>query len=223
MHRRPLATVPLIGLIALSLTLPAAAPLAAQGPTLQVEQAECVPNNDNGLVLATIRPEVGGVEPRLYFRWVDHGDFYYVVMEAAGGGSYWVTPPKPTDDNEKIEYYLALVDPQGSVEARSELVESPVSNDCPVVLDEVQRGFAENLTVGETVEEQMDDDVMGFLCDGIISRIGWNGVPRADNICRRCIVAWWEKPEVVVPAAVLLGGGIIVGGGDGGEVSPSRP
>ncbi len=221
MYRPSLATLLLAGLIAGSVTLSLAAPAGAQGPSLQVEQAPCVPNNDNGLIRATIQPEVGGAEPRLYFRWVEHGEFYYVIMEAAGNGGYWVTPPKPTDDNEKIEYYLALVDPQGSVLARSELLDSPVTNDCPVVLDDVQRGFAENLTVGETVEEQVDDDVTGFLCDGIVSRIGSNGVPRADSICRRCIIAWWEKPEVVVPAAVVLGGGVILGGG--GEVSPSRP
>ena len=211
------ATVLCLGAALLAVPVEAQQP---QAPTVEVVTAECVPNNDNGLIEGSVEPEVGGAETRLYFRWDEHGDFYYVVMEAAGGGEYWATPPKPTDENERIEYYLAVVGPDETVVGRSETVKTPVTEDCPVVLSEVERGYAENLVVGETVEEQVGDDVLGFLCDGIISRIGADGVLRADGICRRCIVAWWDKPRTVVPAAVLLGGGTIIGSR---EASPSRP
>ena len=190
------------------------------GPVIQLDEVRCVPRNDNGLVRATLRPEVGGAEVRLYFRWDDHGEFYYVIMDAAGAGRYWATPPKPTDANHQVEYYVAVVTPEGSVLGRSEPQVAPVTGDCDVALDPVERGMAENLVVGETVVEQQGQQVLGFMCDGIISRIGPDGVLRADGICRRCIVAWFDKPEALVPAAVLLGGGTVL---TDVEASPSRP
>lgn len=191
-----------------------------QGPVIQLDEVQCVPRNDNGLVRATLRPEVGGADVRLYFRWDDHGEFYYVIMDAAGAGRYWATPPKPTDENHQVEYYVAVVTPEGSVLGRSEPQVAPVTGDCDVALDPAERGMAENLVVGETVVEQQGQQVLGFLCDGIISRIGPTGVLRADGICRRCIVAWFDKPEALVPAAVLLGGGTVL---TDVEVSPTRP
>lgn len=213
--------------LAVSLTVPAAVRAQgasqgqAQGPVrVTAEEAPCVPNNDNGLIRATVQAPPGGTQTRLYFRWDGHGDFYYVVMEALPDGTWWATPPKPTDENKQIEYFVAVVAPDETVAGRSETILTPVTSDCPVVLDDLQRGYAENLIVGETTEDQMGDEVMGFLCDGIISRIGSNGVLRADSICRRCIVAWWDKPEAIVPAAVLLGGGVTI---SDIEASPSRP
>lgn len=206
----------LLSILALVVIMPGA--LLAQAPTITVEEVECIPNNDNGVVRGTVEPEVGGAQVRLYFRWDDHGPFYYVVMEAAGGGSYWATPPKPVDENHQVEYYVAVVDPEGSVIGQSEPTVTPVTNDCDAELSQKERGMAENLVVGETEDEQMGEQVYGFLCDGIISRIGPDGVLRADSICRRCIVAWWDKPEALVPAAVLLGGTTTIL-----EASPSRP
>lgn len=206
----------LLSILALVVVTPGA--LSAQAPTITVEEVECIPNNDNGVVRGTVEPEVGGAQVRLYFRWDDHGPFYYVVMEAAGGGSYWVTPPKPIDENHQVEYYMAVVDPEGSVIGQNEPTVTPVSNDCDAELSPKERGMAENLVVGETEDEQVGEQVYGFLCDGIISRIGPDGILRADSICRRCIVAWWDKPEALVPAAVLLGGTTTLV-----EASPSRP
>jgi hypothetical protein len=202
--------------------LAVAAPASAQPPAIQIEDVDCLPNNDNGVIHATVRPEIGGAEVRLYFRWDDHGPFYYVAMAAAGGGRYWATPPKPIDENHQVEGYVATVSPAGEVIGfPSERVLVPVTNDCDVLLDEHERGMAENLAVGETEDEQDDEMVRGFLCDGIISRIDPEGVLRADSICRRCIVVWWNKPEALLPAAVLLGGGTTVDPPI--EASPSRP
>lgn len=193
---------------------------ATRPPTggIQVEDIDCIPNNDNGVVSAVVPTVPSGAEVRLYFRWDDHGPFYWVAMEAASAQRWWATPPKPTDENHQVEYYVATVDPAGEVVAQSEPLVTPVTEDCDLELTRKERGMAENLAVGETVEEQMGDDVRGFLCDGIISRIGADGILRADSICRRCIVAWWDRREALLPAAALLGGmtGII-------EASPSRP
>ncbi len=228
MNRVPVVYPLLAGLALIAASF--AAPLRAQEPSIQPEQVKCVPNRANGLITATVQPEIGGAEVRLYFRWDGHGDFYYVVMEASGGGTYWVTPPKPTDENRRIEYYVAVVEPkepEGPDEAEGQVVgnpsphlTAPVEEDCDVDLDEKELGMADNLIVGETKDEQRGNPVLGFLCDGIISRIGRDGILRADEICRRCIVAWWDRPRALVPAAVLLGGGTTV---TRTEASPSRP
>lgn len=221
MHRSPRALL-LSSIVAGILAAPAAA--FAQGPGLQVDELDCYPNNDNGVLHATVRPEVGGAEVRLYFRWDEHGPFYYVLMEAEGAGRYWVTPPKPIDENDQIEVYVAQVDAAGEVVGGpSEPLLIPVTEDCDPSLDEHENGMAENLVVGETSEEQFGEMVTGFLCDGIISRIGHDGVLRADSICRRCIVAWWDKPEALLPAAILLGGGSRREPPTPTEASPSRP
>lgn len=221
--RRPAALSAAVLAAALTVAAPgfAQAPDRAPGPDpfVMIQDVECIPNNDNGVVRATVEPEVGGADARLYFRWDDHGPFYYVLMEAAGDGLYWATPPKPIDENHQVEVYVALVDPDGELlGSPSEPMIIPVTEDCDVELTPHERGMAQNLVVGETDEEQVGEDVWGFLCDGIISRIGPDGVLRADGICRRCIVAWWDKPDGLLPAAVLLGGGTVIV-----EASPSRP
>lgn len=193
---------------------------SAQGPSIKVEQAPCLPKTENGLVRARIANEVGGTEPRLYFRWDEHGAYYFVAMEAAGAGNYWAVPPKPIEENQSVEYYVDVVDGMGKSVARSTTVTSPVKDDCAVTLDARQAGVAENLVVGETAPPQIGERVMGFLCDGIISRIGPDGVIRADQICRRCIVAWWENREVIAPSAGLVTTGILI---DKRDPSPARP
>ncbi|HUP43346.1 MAG TPA: hypothetical protein VM599_09060 [Thermoanaerobaculia bacterium] len=193
-------------LLLLVIGLSAAAPGAAQTPAIQIEEVDCLPNLNNGVIRATVQPEIAGAEVRLYFRWDDHGPYYFEAMVAAGGGTYWATPPKPIDANHQVDAYVAVVDPAGEVVGSpSERVLVPVTDDCDVVLSEHERGMAENLVVGEIEEEQHGEEVLGFLCDGIISRISHDGVLRADSICRRCIFAWWDKPEALLPAALLLG------------------
>lgn len=215
MNRLVPALLPL-SILVLAVLLPG--PARAQAPSFEVEPVDCIPNNDNGVIRATVQPEIGGTEVRLYFRWDDHGPYYYVVMEAEGAGRYWATTAKPVDENHQVEHYVAVVDPLGETLGQSEPVVTPVTNDCDLALSPKERGMAENLVVGETEEEQRADMVYGFLCDGIISRIGPDGVLRADSICRRCIVAWWDRPDGLVPAAILLGGTTTLI-----EASPSRP
>lgn len=201
-------------------TILVASAAAAQGPSIKLEQAPCLPVTENGLIKAQITNETGGTEPRLYFRWDEHGAYYFVAMEAAGNGGYWAVPPKPIEENELVEYYVDVVDGMGKSVARTSTLSSPVDENCKVVLDARQAGVAENLVVGETAPPQIGERVMGFLCDGIISRIGPDGVLRADQICRRCIVAWWETREVITTSAGLVTTGILI---DKDDPSPTRP
>lgn len=202
--------------LAAAVTGPALAQPATGG--ISVEDVDCVPNNDNGLISATVPSVPAGAEVRLYFRWDEHGPFYYVAMAPEAAERWWATPPKPTDANHQVEYYVSTVDPAGGTLAESERLVTPVTEDCQVELTRKERGMAENLVVGETADEQMNEEVVGFLCDGIISRMGPDGVLRADSICRRCIVAWWDRREALLPVAGFLGGVTTVI-----EASPSRP
>ena len=209
-------------LFAAGLLLVGAATAHAQ--SVSIEKPSCVPQEDNGVVWgnATATP---GQTVRLYFRWKDHEDFYWVAMEPEAGGRFWATPPKPEKRNEQVELYSALVDPDGRIVARSASQMVKVTRDCKVQLNTKQLGVAQNLTVGETSPKQEGKKVLGFLCDGVVTRVNYESIRRADGVCRSCVIAWWQRKGVIIPAA-LLGGGLIVeppGHHHGHEPSPSRP
>ncbi|MCP4660817.1 MAG: hypothetical protein GY856_35895 [bacterium] len=180
----------------------------AEVPQIALERVECLPEEDNGVMYATVAPEIGGTDTRLFFRWEEDEDFYYVLMNNEGGGRYWGVPAKPEVNNEAVEYYVAIVDAAEQVLAKSAAEISPVTDDCDVELTPKQRGVAENLTVGETTAEQIGLEVDGFLCDGVVSRINHEGILRGDEFCRACVIAWWEKKGLLLPIA---GGGVITG------------
>lgn len=180
----------------------------AEVPQIALERVECLPKGDNGVIYATVAPEIGGASTQLFFRWEQDEDFYYVLMQTEGGGRYWGVPAKPDPENEAVEYYVALVDPAGQVLGKSAAQISPVTDDCNAELTPKQRGVAENLTVGETTAEQIGLEVDGFLCDGIVSRINHEGILRGDEHCRACVIAWWEKKALLLPIA---GGGVVTG------------
>jgi hypothetical protein len=191
--------------------------------SISVEEVKCLPTGKNTVVQATATGVRAGETPRLYFRWKERGSFYWVEMEPeTAAGRYWGIPPKPEDRNEEVEYYATLVDVSGRETARSASRRSPVKDgDCQARLTAAQTGVAENLTVGETAATQEGKDVMGFLCEGIVTRVNAQGIRRADEACRGCVVAWWKKPAVVIPAVAATG--IIIADDDDPEASPSRP
>lgn len=196
---------------------------AAHAQSIAIDKPGCIPEEKNGVVRATANGVAPGQTLRLYFRWKDHEDFYWVIMEAEPGGRFWATPPKPEKRNDQVEMYAALVDAAGKVLARSEAQVVKVTRDCRIQLSEKERGVAENLTVGETSPKQEGKKVMAFLCDGVITRVNSNGIRRADGVCRACVIAWWQHP-VVPAAAVLIGTGIVISDpGDEPEPSPARP
>jgi len=198
---------------------------AAHAQSVSIEPPSCIPQENNGLVLGTAAA-TPGQSVRLYFRWKDHEDFYWVAMEPEPGGRFWATPPKPEKRNDHVEIYGALVDAAGNVIARSSpnrIV--PVTRDCKVQLNQKQLGVAENLTVGETSPKQEGKKVLAFLCDGVVTRVNSDGIRRADGVCRSCVIAWWQRKGVIIPAA-LLGTGLVVeppGHHHHHEPSPSRP
>lgn len=190
---------------------------AVHAQSIDIEQLQCLPTGDNGLVKATAANEPAGESPRLYFRWRDHGEFYWVELEPAGGGRYWGVFPRPERRNEEVEYYAALVDAAGAEVAKSTVRTVKVNGNCAVRLSDREEGVAGNLTVGETVAQQQGKGVLGFLCDGIVTRINYQGIRRSDEICRACVVAWWRLPTAL--AAVPITGILIIDD----EPSPSRP
>jgi len=196
---------------------------AAGGQTIAVDKPACVPVEDNGLLRATAAGVVPGLSPRLYFRWKEHEDFYWVALEAEPGGRFWATPPKPERRNSHIEYYGALVDPAGKVVARSPMATAPVTADCKVQLGPKERGVAENLTVGETSPKQQGKKILAFLCDGVVTRVNYAGVRRSDEVCRACVIAWWQRKAVLIPAVIGGAGIAIFNPRPEPEPSPSRP
>ncbi|HEX4961755.1 MAG TPA: hypothetical protein VF173_13005 [Thermoanaerobaculia bacterium] len=207
--------------ILLAASLLFAGAVTARAQSVSLDKTSCVPREQNGIVRASIPAALNaGQSPRLYFRWREHEDFYWVAMEAEPGGRYWAIPPKPEARNEQVEVYGALVDATGRAVARSESQVIKVMNDCKVQLSEKERGVAENLTVGETSAKQQGQKVLAFLCDGVVTRINHAGVRRSDEVCRACVIAWWQRKAVLIPAAVT-GIGIIVT--EPPEPSPSRP
>jgi hypothetical protein len=193
---------------------------AATAQSIVVEKPSCMPMEENGLVKATITSAAPGLAPRLYFRWRDHEDFYWVPLEVEPGGHYWATPPKPEMRNEQIELYAALVDAMGKPVARSESQLAPVTRDCKVQLSPKERGVAQNLTVGETSPKQQGKKLLGFLCDGVVTRVNYAGIRRSDEVCRACVVAWWPK-AVLAPAVAGIVGVVVTD--QEPEPSPSRP
>jgi len=197
---------------------------AARAQSVSLEKPACMPAEENGVVRAMGATSGPGQSLRLYFRWMEHEDFYWVALEAEPGGHFWATPPKPERRNDHIEYYAALVDPAGKAVARSPMVNVPVTADCKVQLGPKERGVAENLTVGETSPKQQGKKVLAFLCDGVVTRVNYAGVRRADEVCRACVIAWWQRKAVLIPAAIATGTGVtIFNRRPEPEPSPSRP
>lgn len=205
-------------LIAAGLLLAGAATAHAQ--SVSVEKPSCIPMENNGLVRATASGVGPGQSLRLYFRWKGHEDFYWVEMEPEPNGRFWATPPRPEKRNEQVEIYSAIVDSTGKVVARSETLVSQVTDDCRVPLGEKELGVAANLTIGETSPKQQGQKVMAFLCYGVVTRVNYQGIRRSDEVCRACVIAFWQrKPIAMIPP--LIGTGIIVT--EEPEPSPARP
>ncbi len=194
---------------------------AAEAQSVALAKPGCLPSEENGVVRATGTTSVPGQSLRLYFRWREHEDFYWVAMEAEPNGRFWAIPPKPERRNEQVEIYGAVVDATGKVVARSEVQTVKVTQDCKVQLSEKERGVAENMTVGETSPKQQGKKVLAFLCDGLVTRVSSAGVRRADEVCRACVIAWWQRKGVIIPAAVGVVGIIVTD--DDPEPSPARP
>ncbi len=75
----------------------------AEGPKIEVSEPDCLPNERNAVIRASVSPETGGSTVRLYFRRLNpEGAFYYDYFFAQGEGRYWTVFPKP-EDREQLE------------------------------------------------------------------------------------------------------------------------
>jgi len=126
-------------------------------------------------------------------------------------------------ENEPVEYYVAVVDAGGQQVAASPMLVAPVTDDCQVELSPPEDGRARNQDVGETAPWQEGEAVFHWLCDGIVTRVNYLGIARADEVCRACVVAWWQKREVLIPAAAGITGITTIIISEEPNPSPTRP
>lgn len=94
-----------------------------------------------------------------------------------------------TLEYEPVEYFAAVFGPTGDLIARSPMMIGDVrsESDCQVDLTPEQQGEAQNLVVGETAAWQRGKAVFHWLCDGVVARVGPEGVKRPDETCRTCV------------------------------------
>jgi hypothetical protein len=166
-------------------------------------------------VSVTLTPPRGWASVRCYFRANAAGPFYFVEMRASGEGR-----------SVAVELYIAAKDAEGK-ELRTANVLVEPRTPCELSLDQEQERMAQTLVVGETSQEQRGKPVVGFLCDGIISRVTWENKLVADEVCRKAATKAAESRKKVLVPLVLAGAGggavAIIRHEEKKEASPSRP
>ena len=164
----------------------ALAAILATGPATAAEivpgMPSCLQSGANGVVSATLTPETGWSNVRVYFRESGTDAFYFLEMRADGGGQFWATLPKPEATTGAVEMYILGVMGDGT-EVRSPVSTVPVTSSCRSDLTLEQERYAQNLVIGETDPAQAGLKVEGFLCDGIVWRIASTGDFRNDEAC----------------------------------------
>jgi len=192
-------------------------------PKFDHQPLVCAPNDGNAVFVVKLAAPVPVESVRVYFRAaqkVDDGD-YYVELRHRGNGEYWGLLPIPASETDKVEYRVGVKDADGA-EAGTDLIATPVRNDCDVPLTDEEKRFAKNLVIGQTKPNQ-NTVPPGFLCTGIISEINVIGELRPNFECQRVPPVLW----IAGGAAAAAGSVVVVtntgGGGPGAPVSPARP
>lgn len=161
------------------------------------------PNRDLDADLIRERASVGKNERR---DWLVEGD--PAALES------WLSRQK----YEPAEWFVARVDGEGRVIARSPMKVAEVREDCKAPLTDEQEDVADELRIGDTAAWQEGDVPFHWECEDIARRIDIDGDEQG-QVCPVAIV-WW-------PTAAGLGalGYIVVTDDDppAPEVSPSRP
>jgi hypothetical protein len=175
----------------------------------KVAQPDRNPNDDLNQSLIAERASVGDDEARDWMETMDDDDLEAWLEEL---------------EYEPAEYFVAVYNGFGQRIARSGMRISQIRDECPVRLTPVEASLAQNLTIGETAPWQRGEEVFHWLCDGVVTRIDSNGIYRADDFCRACVVAWWQMPSVLVPvAAGATATGVLFVSDDPPPASPDRP
>lgn len=132
------------------------------------------PNRDLDQDEIRERASVGKAEPRDWMDTISDAEF-----------DEWLA----SLEYEPVEYFVAVFSATGDVIARSPMMVGDVRDrsECHLELTPEQLGEAQNLIVGETAPWQRGNPVFHWLCDGVISRVGIDGVKRVDTACRTCV------------------------------------
>lgn len=161
------------------------------------------PNRDLDADLIRERAAVGKNERR---DWLLDGD--------AAALEGWLSRQK----YEPAEWFVARVDAEGRVVARSPMKVAEVREECKAPLTDEQREIADELRIGDTAAWQEGDVPFHWECEDIAGRVDIDGDEQG-QVCPVAIV-WW-------PTAAGLGalGAIVITDDEPGnpEVSPSRP
>jgi hypothetical protein len=188
----------------------------------------CAPTRGNSVINLSTTPESGWSSVRTYFRKTGSPNFYYVEMRSAGRGKYWAALPRPEETTATVEVQMAVRDAEGK-ESRTPIQRVPVTTSCSLSLSPEQYRFAQNLVVGETSPSQTGQVVVGFLCDGVISRIDAGGALKPDESCRRILMidaatAEEQNKMALLPIILFAGGGAaIIRPAEPTEASKPRP
>jgi len=207
---------------------------AAGPPKIMPVLPQCLPQCGNAVVSAIITPPSGWASVRVYFREKGEKDYYYLEMRAESGGQYWVVLPKPLCKTKKVEIYLTAKDASGNVTI-SPVAKIDVKSDCKVTLTPEQYRYAQNLVVGETTPAQKGNRIVGFCCEGVVSRIDSTGALLNDEYCIKelmtnpkvcCNCGGGAGVAVILPVAgvgAAAGGLIGAQSSKSNECSVSRP
>lgn len=155
---------------------------AAEPPKITPVLPTCLAQSGNGVVSALITPLNGWTSVRLYFREKGEQDYYYLEMRAESGGHYWAVLPKSLCKTKEVEIYLAAKDAGGKITS-TPVAKLDVKSDCQVTLTPEQYKYAQNLVVGETTPAQKGKRILGFCCEGVVSRIDSTGALLNDEFC----------------------------------------
>jgi hypothetical protein len=211
--------------LAVAVALCSSAALAAP-PALSPLLPSCVPKRANSVVSLITNTEGTWASVRAYFRKTGTSDSYFVEMRNVGRGSYWAVLPRPEDATAAVDVFFAVMDVEGR-ETRTPPMTIPVISPCSTTLTTEQARYAQNLVVGETAKFQGGLSVLGFLCDGVISRIDVAGKLRPDDACRSTLIAdamgLGDGGKRTAPVVLLGGGATLIRASDKGEASKPRP
>lgn len=141
-------------------------------------------------------------------------DEWWQILETRdwmeGRDRNWLENYLQDQDQEAAEYYVAVYDAAGNVRGRSATYLTEVrANDCFEPLTPKQRGWASNLTIGETSPAQGNKEVFHWLCEGIVTRIDTADVMHPDEYCRACVVGLGFVPPLASVATGVVSGAII--------------
>jgi len=221
----PRSAVAFVVFAAVAMTM--SPPLHAQVASINPNFPTCIPEDGNSVVSAVVTPQSGWATVRTYFRKLGTHDWYWVEARNEGAGAYWGVLPRPQDYTETVEMQIVAKDADGK-ETKTPIQKVNVTSGCKPVFTVPQSHMSQNLVVGETIIEQRDQEVFGFQCPGVISRVDYTGELKPDEYCRKAAVAGAAWPKgILIPALAALGGAgvtyAIVKDCECEVKSPSRP